>query len=260
MSATSDPFVQYYAAASETPEALARFAAVQDLVLRVIREERGDAGVLDMADIGCGAGTQSLLWARAGHRPHGIDINESLIAIARERAARSGRALDFSAGTATKLPWPDASMDVCLLPELLEHVADWQPCLDECVRVLKPGGVLYVSTTNVLCPVQQEFDLPLYSWYPASLKRYWVRRALSDRPELVNHAKFPAVNWFSFYSLRGALARRGFRCRDRFQVMSADGRGRLIGACVKLVRSQPILRWLGQMATPYAMVVAIKNG
>ncbi len=199
------------------------------------------------------------MWARAGHRPHGLDINEALIEIAGERGRAAGLDLDVRAGTATKLPWADASMDICLLPELLEHVAEWQPCLDECVRVLKPGGILYVSTTNVLCPVQQEFLLPLFSWYPAPLKRYWVRRALSDRPELVNHAKYPAVNWFSFYSLRRALAPRGFQCRDRFQVMATEGRGALVAAGIKFVRSLPPLRWLGQTATPYAMVVAIKG-
>lgn len=259
MTDPSDPFVQYYAAASETPETLARFAAVRDLVLRVMKERNRGNDVLDVLDVGCGAGTQCLMWARAGHRPHGIDINESLIALARDRSAKASFDLEFRAGTATQLPWPDASMDVCLLPELLEHVADWQPCLDECVRVLKPGGLLYVSTTNVMCPVQQEFGLPLYSWYPQPLKRYWVRRALTDRPELVNHAKFPAVNWFSFYSLRRALAGRGFQCWDRFQVMSAEGRGALAATAIKIVRSQPPLRWLGQFATPYAMVVAIKG-
>ena len=75
-------------------------------------------------------------------------------------------------------------MDVCLLPELLEHVADWQSCLKEAPRVLRSGGLLYLSTTNVLRPRQEEFNLPLYSWYPGPLKRYCERLAMTTRPAL----------------------------------------------------------------------------
>jgi 2-polyprenyl-6-hydroxyphenyl methylase/3-demethylubiquinone-9 3-methyltransferase len=59
--------------------------------------------------------------------------------------------------------WPNRSMDVCLVPELLEHVREWRECLADFARVLRPGGVLVLTTNNKLCPVQQEFNLPLYS-------------------------------------------------------------------------------------------------
>jgi 2-polyprenyl-3-methyl-5-hydroxy-6-metoxy-1,4-benzoquinol methylase len=78
-------------------------------------------------------------------------------------------------------------MDVCLLPELLEHVADWQSCLNEAARVLRPGGLLYLSTTNVLCPRQQEFNLPLYSFLghmaTPSTSLVAVKSALRGEPD-----------------------------------------------------------------------------
>jgi 2-polyprenyl-3-methyl-5-hydroxy-6-metoxy-1,4-benzoquinol methylase len=103
-------------------------------------------------------------------------------------------------------------MHVCLLPELLEHVVEWMACLKETARILRPGGVLFLSTTNKLCPSQQEFSLPLYSWYPRPLKRHFEKLAVTKRPELENFARYPAVNWFSFYSLRSELSRLGFDC------------------------------------------------
>ncbi len=62
---------------------------------------------------------------------------------------------------------------------------------------MRPGGVLYLTTTSCLCPSQMEFRLPLYSWYPGFLKRRYERLAKTTRPELANFAIYPAVHWFS---------------------------------------------------------------
>ena len=151
-------------------------------------------------------------------------------------------------------------MDVCLLPELLEHVDDWESCLREAARVLKRGGVLYLSTTNVLCPVQEEFELPLYSWYPPPLKRRYERLAVTTRPELVNHARYPAVHWFSYYGLRDHLAGLGFDC---LRSIRHDRRARDAvcspGSSLSAVKRVDVLRWVGHVLTPYTVVFAVKN-
>lgn len=254
-------FVDYYAAASQTVETRERFLAVQRAVLRlgtrVWGEERA-ARILDVADIGCNAGTQCLLWAQLGHRVHGLDVNEPLLNIARQRAADAGADVDLRLGTAAALPWADASMDVCLVPELLEHVAEWRQCLEEFCRVLRPGGILYLSTTNWLCPVQQEFALPLYSWYPAPLKRHFERLASTTRPELVNHATYPAVNWFSYYALARLLSRRGFNCYGRFDLLDSSGRTLKVRVLAGLLRSSSVAQLVGQLLTPYTVVFAVK--
>ncbi len=253
---TREEFLRYYADRHTRPEALRTFLAARDLVLRFVDSAR----LLDVADIGCGAGAQSLVWAALGHRVHGLDVSADLVAVARQRAREAGHDVDFRVGSATDLPWPDASMDVCLALELLEHVADWAACLDEFARVLRRGGVLLLSTTNALCPVQHEFSLPLYSWYPRPLKRRFERLAVTTRPEWVRHAVYPAVNWFTFYGLRAALRDRGLRAHDRFDVMDTAHKGRLARVVVGAVRRVPALRWLGHVATPYTLVLAIKEG
>jgi 2-polyprenyl-6-hydroxyphenyl methylase/3-demethylubiquinone-9 3-methyltransferase len=251
-------FYEYYAAESQSESTLHRFQAIQATVLRVA-EQIGMKGQLDVADVGCGAGTQCRLWAERGHRVNGVDVNEPLIRLGEKRAHEQGLRIKFEVGTATALPWADRTMDVCLVPELLEHVADWRSCLNEAARVLRPGGLLYLSTTNVLCPKQQEFNLPLYSWYPKAIKRYCERLSVTTRPALANYAKYPAVHWFSFYGLRDYLRPLGFRSLDRFDLIDESGKGNLARAVVRLLRGVSLLRFLGHVVTPSTYLVAIKS-
>jgi len=253
-------FVDYYEAQSLKPETVRRFRGIRDKALGLLARSRGAiTGALCVADIGCGTGTQSRLWAELGHRAYGLDVNEPLVDIARRRAQEAGLDIRFDVGSATELPYPDASMDVVLMPELLEHVAAWQCCLDEAVRVLKPGGVLYLSTTNWLCPVQQEFNLPMYSWYPSFLKRHCEKLAVTTRPELANYCKYPAVNWFSFYSLAAYLKERGLTSFDRFDMLNVEDRGMPARIALRLIRALPPLRFVGHVLTPATNIYAIRK-
>lgn len=249
-------FVSYYAQQSVTPEAQERSQRIYDVVTKLIARP---GETLDVADIGCGPGAQSMVWALAGHRVSGLDVNEGLLELARQRSAEAGLEIEFRAGTAEALPYADASVDVCLAPELLEHVPNWQVCLREFARILKPGGVMYLSTTNRLCPVQMEYELPLYSWYPAPLKRRYERLAVTTRRELVNYATYPAVHWFTFYELRDFLKAQGVSSLDRFDMIESDQLGTLPRLAVRTVRAVPPLRWLGHVMTPYTNMLGIKQ-
>jgi 2-polyprenyl-6-hydroxyphenyl methylase/3-demethylubiquinone-9 3-methyltransferase len=252
-------FLKSYEQRSLSAETADRFRSVRDKILRVAGESMAGRR-LRVVDIGCGAGAQSLLWTQLGHQYLGIDINEPLIVVARQRASESGSDAQFEVGSATSLPCVNDSADICLMPELLEHVVDWASCVDEAIRVLRPGGFLYISTSNWLCPRQQEFNLPLYSWYPGWLKRHFERRALTDRPDLANFAKYPAVHWFSYYQLRGYLNARGLGCQDRFDLVDVRRRGSLARAVLAILRTLPPMRLLGHVCTPYTVVVANKPG
>ena len=144
------------------------------------------------------------------------------------------------------------------MPELLEHVAQWRECLDEFTRILKPGGILVITTNNTLCPVQYEFNLPLYSWYPSRLKRYCERLAVTTKPHLANYAKYPAVNWFTYYSLSREMGKRGFHALDRFDVMDPGKMSLSKKIAVYTIRAIPAFRFLANVATPYVLILAVK--
>lgn len=253
-------FVDYYEQQSASDATIQRFTLVRDKAIRLLSAQSGLGSlVLKVADIGCGAGTQSRLWAQLGHQVFGLDVNAPLIEVAKRRAREDGQEIAFDVGSATDLPYADSSMDVALLPELLEHVVNWQGCLNEAMRILKPGGLLFLSTTNWLCPIQQEYTLPMYSWYPGFMKRRYERLAVTTRPEIANHCTYPAVNWFSYYSLAAYLEKNGFRCMDRFDLLETEGQSVLRRVCVPMIRAIPPLRFLGHVLTPASIVFAVKT-
>jgi 2-polyprenyl-6-hydroxyphenyl methylase/3-demethylubiquinone-9 3-methyltransferase len=116
-----------------------------------------------------------------------------------------------------------------------------------------------VSTTNVLCPSQEEFNLPAYSWYPAPLKRYCERLSITRKPSLANHAKYPAVNWFSFYELRAFLQPLNFHSLDRFDLVDVAQKGALSRVILAIVRTVPVVRLLAYVVTPSTYLVAVKS-
>jgi 2-polyprenyl-6-hydroxyphenyl methylase/3-demethylubiquinone-9 3-methyltransferase len=258
---TSDPnFVAYYAKESESPETRQRFERVRDSALRLIGEFGQGTGPFDVVDIGCGAGTQAMLWAELGHRVRAIDLNEALVAIGRERAEEKGLSIRFDVGTATSLPYEDQSADAVLLPELLEHVPEWEACLREAVRIVRPRGLLYLSTTNLLCPVQQEFTLPAYSWYPYRLKRWCERKSVTTHANWVNYARYPAVNWFSYFGLARWLHQRGFSTLDRFDLIGRRTLSLPARVAIAAIRRFRFVRLLAHMMTPGTTVWAIRVG
>jgi 2-polyprenyl-6-hydroxyphenyl methylase/3-demethylubiquinone-9 3-methyltransferase len=258
---TSDPkFLAHYARASQSEKTLARFARIMDRATLLLSPAKRRLDGWQVVDIGCGAGTQALLWAQAGHHVRALDVNASLIGIGERRARERGADVRFVVGSATHLPFAADSADIVLLPELLEHVADWEACLREAVRILAPGGLLYLSTSNRLCPRQQEFNLPLYSWYPSRCKAWCVRKALTSHPQWANHARYPAVHWFTYYGLQKWFAQRNYRTLDRFDVLAKRPLNRWKRKAVNALVRTPALRLLGHITTEGTTLWAFKPG
>jgi 2-polyprenyl-3-methyl-5-hydroxy-6-metoxy-1,4-benzoquinol methylase len=103
----------------------------------------------EVLDAGCGEGYGARLLAELGgaRRCVGIDIDERTIAAARETYG-NGEALEFEAGDVTRLPFEDASFDVVTCFETVEHVSAQRDAVAELARVLRPGGLLLISSPN----------------------------------------------------------------------------------------------------------------
>jgi ubiquinone/menaquinone biosynthesis C-methylase UbiE len=116
--------------------------------------------------------------------------------------------------TAEDLPVPDGSFDAVVTHSVLEHVDSPEIAMTETYRVLKPGGVAYIGTTNrhkfALSGWNGEFRVPFYNWFPALVKEGYVLRHLHHDPSLASYTPRPAVHWFTYSDLCVLGRRVGF--------------------------------------------------
>ena len=103
---------------------------------------------LDVVDIGCGGGILSESIAGLGAKVTGIDVVEKNIHVADLHANAQGLEIDYRLITASELGSSGVDYDVVLNMEVVEHVADLDAFLDDCCKLLRPGGVMAVATIN----------------------------------------------------------------------------------------------------------------
>lgn len=111
----------------------------------------GVAAGQEVLDAGCGTGYGCALLAERGGaaRCLGVDISEDAVAGARATYGADER-LEFAVGDVTALDAPDASVDLITCFETIEHVSGeaQRKLLAESARVLRPGGMLLLSSPN----------------------------------------------------------------------------------------------------------------
>lgn len=97
-------------------------------------------------DAGCGTGVYLKRFANMGLVPVGLEPAEGMIASAR----RDNPGVQIEQGVITKLPFPDQSFDAVTAIEVLRylHRDDIRLAYAEMMRVLKPGGILFVTLVN----------------------------------------------------------------------------------------------------------------
>lgn len=98
----------------------------------------------DVLEAGCGEGYGADLIARVARRVVAVDYDETAVAHVRTRYAR----VDVMQANLADLPLPDASVDVVVNFQVIEHLWDQAQFVAECARVLRPSGLLMMSTPN----------------------------------------------------------------------------------------------------------------
>ena len=103
---------------------------------------------LRILDVGCGGGILAEPLARLGGDVVGIDPAEENAAAARAHAAASGLSIDYRAATAEALADAGERFDAVIASEVVEHVTDVGSFVHRCAEMVKPGGLLIVTTIN----------------------------------------------------------------------------------------------------------------
>jgi len=99
-------------------------------------------------EVGCGAGVDLVRFARGGARVTGIDVADSAIALARQNIGHQHLAATLCVGDGERLPFADNRFDFVYAHGVVQYTANDQALVDECRRVVRPGGVVLFQVYN----------------------------------------------------------------------------------------------------------------
>jgi len=97
-------------------------------------------------ELGCGEGTGTETLARQAGEILAIDYSKKAIKTASDRLLSSG--IDFKIEQVPPIGAADGQFDVVIMFQMIEHLEDPGPLIEEILRVLKKGGALLLSTVN----------------------------------------------------------------------------------------------------------------
>jgi ubiquinone/menaquinone biosynthesis C-methylase UbiE len=97
---------------------------------------------IDILDVGSGTGFLAIQLANLGHRSHGVDFSEEMIARARIKTEEQGLGVSFDVADAENLPYDDASFDLVIERHVVWTLPDPTGALIEWRRVLRGSGRL----------------------------------------------------------------------------------------------------------------------
>ena len=164
----------------------------------------------DLVDLGAAPGAQSIALARAGYRVTAVDLGEASDAWGGASEGTMASAFEQTGVglllwdlERTPYPLEDQSFDIVLLTEVLEHLRDYPlRALTEAHRILRPGGVLLLTTPNSASPqnrvrlaLGRSVHTPLRDWmFGLPHARHAREYTTAELRELIEHAGLDLVS------------------------------------------------------------------
>jgi SAM-dependent methyltransferase len=99
-------------------------------------------------EVGCGAGVDLARFAKGGADVVGVDLASSAIDLARANFEQQGLSGEFRVADGEALPFPEGSFDLVYAHGVVQYTTNPQRLVDECRRVLKPGGEAVFQVYN----------------------------------------------------------------------------------------------------------------
>ncbi|WP_372507969.1 class I SAM-dependent methyltransferase [Mycolicibacterium crocinum] len=129
----------------------------------------------DVLEAGCGEGYGADLIASVARRVVAVDYDAATVAHVGARYPR----VEVVEGNLAALPLPDASVDIVVNFQVIEHLWDQPQFVAECARVLRPGGLLLMSTPNRIT-FSPGLDTPVNPFHTRELNARELKELLTD--------------------------------------------------------------------------------
>jgi SAM-dependent methyltransferase len=186
---------------------------------------------------GCGFAGSVFVWAEAGaSHVWGIEVDREMARIGGVRMKEwpNAHVLVYDGDL---LPFPDDVFDIIDSIHVVEHVRNLQIYVGELVRVLKPGGICYISCPNRLYYLETHAMLPFVHWLPKALGDrlgkviamlpFWSR-SIRDRLRVLDTM---TLRYVTSWTLQRQFSKRGAQVRY-------------------LDPYNPVLQWLARCGVP----------
>ena len=164
-------------------------------------------------DVGCGGGQISRRFALLGAEVTALDLYvDRAFEAAKGLPEEARRRYRLLSADAQRLPLPDRSFDSAILSDVLEHVVNPAIVMQEMARVVRPGGVVFISATN-RCSLRNVI------WDPHYLVPFvpLMSRRMAERYVTRVWRVYPSYDVGKYFT-RGELVRHikgnGFDCED----------------------------------------------
>jgi len=131
-------------------------------------------------DLGCGTGGISLAFALEHAHVVGFDTDEIVVKLAIARSKEEKNVMvHFLMSDGVKCPFPDCSFDIIVCNDVFEHVPNKERLAHEIARLLKSGGMVYVSAPCKWSPLNILWDdhtgLPFITLMPRKIQNFLVK-------------------------------------------------------------------------------------
>ena len=160
--------------------------AMRQRTLHPVRERVVGAAAGRVLEIGAGSGMNLALYGPLTRYLVALEPSPQLLCRARRRAATAAAPVELVEGSAEALPLADASVDLIVSFETIEHLDGQEVMLAEFRRVLAGAGVLIISSPNKA----------IYSEETGYVNEFHVRELTRDELAAMLGAHFPQQTWY----------------------------------------------------------------
>ena len=171
-----------------------------------------------LLDIGCFTGGRLSAWYENYDlkKVYGIDINPIFKIAADEFTVEKKIDAEFKTGIGEELPYNNDFFDFVVSTDTFEHVQNLEKSIDECFRVLKPGGMLLAVFPQFLQPLESHLNLvtklPFLHWFfnskKISEKYFEILKERGESAKWYSGEKFNLETWERLPSLNGTSIRK----------------------------------------------------
>jgi SAM-dependent methyltransferase len=226
--------------------------------LRLIERYGGALAGRRVLDLGSGMGGTSVALALAGAAPLAFEYNRAYCDIIRLRAGRYAMRLPVINGAGERLPFADATFDLAIAWDVVEHVQNPDMLLAELARVVRPGGRVLLTVINRFAYRDPHYHLPLLNWLPRPLAEAIIeRRGRSKGGDFSDRQRLSEMHYYTMPGFRRLAARHGFRVGDIREDRVRRGEGSAGGL---KGRARDALRRLGLARAGYIAYRSLFQG